>query len=153
MADTDKIREEFIEKVGQIAQGEGLPKIAGRVFGLLMFDGSPVSFSNLAKELQVSRGSISSSVRLLEDRGVIKRIGVPGERQDFFQMADQPFTGLLEGALKRIKRAEQEIEASLSDLPEEAEATRNRLKSYSAFYRTLGGGLQHALSAAEDKKG
>ncbi|MEM9581208.1 MAG: MarR family transcriptional regulator, partial [Pseudomonadota bacterium] len=114
MADVDKTRADFIEKVGQIAQGEGLPKIAGRVFGLLMFDGAPVSFGRLAEELQVSRGSVSSSVRLLEDRGLIKRIGLAGERQDFFQMADQPYTGLLEGALKRIQRAEQEIEATVS---------------------------------------
>lgn len=153
MKELARIRSDFIEKIGQIAQGEGLPKIAGRVFGLLMFDGEPVSFGALADELQVSRGSISSSVRLLGDRGVIKRIGLPGERQDFFQIADQPFTGLLEGALKRIERAEQDIEASLSELPTEAAATRARLKSYSEFYRTLGGGLQHALSASKGKKG
>lgn len=84
---------------------------------------------------------------------MIKRVGVPGERQDFFQIADQPFTGLLEGALKRIKRAEQEIEASLSELSIEAGATRDRLRSYSDFYKTLGGGLQHALSTVDDKKG
>lgn len=150
MSEIAQIRADFIEKIGQIAQGEGLPKIAGRAFGLLVFDGAPVSFGDLAKELQVSRGSISSSVRLLEDRGVIKRIGVAGERQDFFQLADQPFAGLLEGALKRIERAEHEIEMSISNLPEEAQATRNRLRTCSDFYNQLGRGLSHALTSDTD---
>ncbi|WP_306258708.1 GbsR/MarR family transcriptional regulator [Pararhizobium sp. IMCC21322] len=147
------IRTDFIEKVGQIAQGEALPKIAGRVFGLLMFDGKPVSFGDMAKELQVSRGSISSSVRLLEDRGVIKRMGMPGERQDYFQLAEQPFVGLLENAQKRIERARQDIETTVADLPAEANAVRSRLETYADFYRTLGKGLGHALADQSDNDG
>ena len=153
MAGIEDIRSDFIEKVGQIVQGEGLPKIAGRVFGLLMFDGTPVSFGDLAQELQVSRGSISSSVRLLETRGVIKRVGLPGERQDYFRITEDPFTGLLEGAMRRFDRASHEIEASLSDLPDDAACTRERLRTYAAFYKTLGRGLQQALTVAEHQKG
>lgn len=144
------VRTDFIEKVGQIAQGEGLPKIAGRIFGLLMFDGAPVSFGELATALRVSRGSVSSSVRLLEDRGVIKRVGVPGERQDYFQLADQPFGGLLEAALKRTERARHDVDASIAGLPEDAHATRGRLQTYSEFYRTLCKGLDHAIHASPD---
>jgi DNA-binding transcriptional regulator GbsR (MarR family) len=58
----DAIRSEFIEKTGLISQAEGLPRIAGRVFGLLIFDGDMVSFGDLATRLQVSRASISTSI-------------------------------------------------------------------------------------------
>src|SRR6056300_574061 len=85
------IRSDFIEKTGLITQAEGLPRIAGRVFGMLIFDGDMVSFGDLAKRLQVSRASISTSIRILEERGLVKRMTRPGERQDYFQLASNPY--------------------------------------------------------------
>ena len=145
MADMQDIRADFIEKVGQISQREHMPRIAGRVLGLLIFNGHPVSFGELAEELQVSRGSISSSVRMLEDRGVIRRIGLPGERQDFFELAAPPFAGFLEGAQRRIKQTRREINETLDALPDDARGPQCRIKAYSDFYATIGMALGHAL--------
>lgn len=145
MSDQTRTRSDFIEKIGLIAQAEGLPRIAGRVFGLLIFDGGPVSFADLASQLQVSRGSISSATRLLEDRGVIKRVALPGERRDYFQTTEQPFAGLLEGALKTSDRARDDIQASIDDLPREATEIRGRLQAFGDFYGTLSGVLRQAL--------
>ena len=66
------VRAEFIEKIGVIAQSEGLPRIAGRVLAMLLYDGEKVSFGQLADALQVSRGSISSGVRMLESQQLIE---------------------------------------------------------------------------------
>jgi len=52
---TDKTRLEFIELVGRIVQAEGLPRNAGRLLGLLIFDGGQISFGDLAEILQISR--------------------------------------------------------------------------------------------------
>ncbi|MDG1076042.1 MAG: ArsR family transcriptional regulator, partial [Planktotalea sp.] len=70
-ASEDPVRTDFIEKTGLITQAEGLPRIAGRVFGLLIYDGDVVSFGDLATKLQVSRASISTSIRILEERGLV----------------------------------------------------------------------------------
>jgi len=70
---TDKTRLEFIELVGRIVQAEGLPRNAGRLLGLLIFDGGQISFGDLAEILQISRGSVSSSSRMLEEFGLIRR--------------------------------------------------------------------------------
>ena len=77
-------RADFIEKIGVIAQTEGLPRIAGRVLAMLLYDGERVSFGQLAEALQVSRGSVSSSVRMLESQQLIKRVAKAGDRQDYF---------------------------------------------------------------------
>ena len=61
----DPVRSDFIEKTGLTAQADGLPRIAGRVFGMLIYDGDVVSFGDLATKLQVSRASISTSIRIL----------------------------------------------------------------------------------------
>ncbi len=78
------IRQQFVEKIGAVAQSEGMPRIAGRLFALLIFEGRWFSFGELADVLEVSRGSVSSNVRLLVNLGVIKRASRPGDRQDYF---------------------------------------------------------------------
>ncbi|MCL4676411.1 MAG: MarR family transcriptional regulator, partial [Pararhodobacter sp.] len=120
-------RSEFIEKIGVIVQTEGLPRIAGRVLAMLLYDGERVSFGQLAEALQVSRGSISSSVRLLETQQLIKRVAEPGDRQDYFQIVPNAFPNLIEAALLRMRRAAADIEESLNDIPETETGPRQRV--------------------------
>lgn len=145
--DPASVREAFIEKVGLISQQDGMPRIAGRVFGLLLFDGGSVSFSDLAERLQVSRGSISSATRLLQQRGLVKRIAKPGHRHDFFQLADHPFAEMLDTVVEGLQRSKAEVDSTISLLNDQQEATRKRLESYSNFYAVL---RKAAIGAAND---
>jgi len=140
----EAVRSDFIEKSGLISQAEGLPRIAGRVFGLLIFDGEMVSFGDLATRLQVSRASISSSIRLLEERGLIKRMTKPGERQDFFQLAPNPYATMLEGIQKRTQSTRDDIADTIASLPSDADAVE-RLKEYADFYASLDSAVAVAL--------
>ena len=106
-------RADFIEKIGMIARSEGLPRIAGRVLAMLLYDGERVSFGQLATALQVSRGSISSSVRMLESQQLIKRVAKPGDRQDYFQVVDNAFVNMVEASAARARLAAADIEDSL----------------------------------------
>lgn len=145
---TEAVRADFIEKTGLIAQNEGMPRITGRVFALLLFDGTAVSFSAIAAQLQVSRGSISAAVRMLEDLGLIRRVGRAGQRQDFFEISAErpdgvsPLTGLIDNAQKRAERAQADIAASAKALPESAEGPRVRLQAYADFYGAISAGLR-----------
>lgn len=144
-ASVSNIREEFIERIGLITQAEGLPRIAGRVFGLLIFDGEVVSFGDLAKQLQVSRGSISSSIRLLEERGLVRRIAKAGDRQDYFQLAPNPYVTMLEGIQKRSRATKDDIAQTIDALPPGAIAIK-RLKDYAAFYASTEAAIGIAIS-------
>lgn len=137
-------RAEFIEKIGLITQAEGLPRIAGRVFGLLIFDGDVVSFGDLATRLQVSRGSISSSIRLLEERGLVKRIAKPGDRQDYFQLAPDPYVTMLEQVRRRTRSTKDEIDQTIVALPAGSEAVE-RLQAYAAFYASTDAAIGVAI--------
>lgn len=140
------VRSDFIEKTGVTSQAEGLPRIAGRLFGLLIFDGDMVSFGDLATRLQVSRASISSSIRLLEERGLVKRMSRPGERQDYFQLAPNPYATMLQGIQKRNQTTREDIVETIRALPEGAEAT-HRLAAYADFYSSLDAAVTVALDA------
>jgi len=147
----EETRQDFIEKIGLITQAEGLPRIAGRVFGLLIFDGDMVSFGDLATKLQVSRGSISSSMRLLEERGLVKRMAKPGERQDYFQLAPNPYVTMLQGIQKRTQAAQQDIADTINALPSGAGPTV-RLQEYADFYASTDDAIGVALTTLSKSK-
>ncbi len=144
-------RSEFIEKIGLITQTEGLPRIAGRVLAVLLYDGERLSFGQLAEELQVSRGSISSSVRLLEIQQLIKRVANPGDRQDYFQIVENAFPNLLEAAVLRARRAAADIEDSLSRIPTSETGPRQRVAQFSGYYRSMSEALTTAAQELRQK--
>jgi hypothetical protein len=79
--------ERFIEVMGRHFEEEGVPRIAGRLFGQLMVMERDASLDELAESLQVSKGSVSSNARLLEEWGVAERITRPGDRRDYYRIA------------------------------------------------------------------
>ena len=93
----NKLRDEerkFIEEVGIVFEQTGLPRMAGRMFGWLLISDPPYqSPAELAEVLMASKGSISTTIRLLVQLGLIERFLIPGERHDHFC--------LREDALKR----------------------------------------------------
>lgn len=140
----DIVRSEFIEKTGLIAQNQGIPRVAGRVLGMLLFDGEAVAFGDLARALQVSRGSISTSTRLLEDRALIKRLSKPGERQDFFQLAERPFPNMLARAQQELARAQADIQASVAQICDSRPDIKARVQDYADLYASLSESIQRA---------
>ncbi|MCW1956703.1 hypothetical protein [uncultured Lentibacter sp.] len=130
----EETRSAFIEKIGLKAQADGLPRIAGRVLGLLIWDGTAVSFASLADQLMVSRGSISSATRILLERRLIKRIAKAGERQDFFQLSDAPYVSMMEATKISLDNAKDEIDATLNDIPDAQTEIKARVAAYADFY-------------------
>ena len=135
--------EEFIEQMGLYAQADGLSRIAGRMLGFFIIAGGTHSFSELAEKLGVSRGSVSTNVRILESFGVIERAARPGDRQDYFRLADDPYTRMLNGSITRIQRVERLVGKTCQALPSTASDARARLQEMLSFY-------QIALESTED---
>jgi len=141
--------QQFVESIGLVAQGEGLQRIAGRLFGFMVFEKGPFSFSELAELLQVSRGSISSSARTLQSLGIIERVGKPGDRQDYFQLAENPYAMLLEGSVRRAAKAKSTVEKTLKQVPAKSKDVKKRLSEYAAFYGSIEKHLYLAMKECE----
>ncbi len=77
----------LVEEFGIAFEQTGLPRMAGRIFGWLLVADSPhQSASQLAEALTASKGSISTSTRLLIRIGLIERLSLPGVRHDYFRL-------------------------------------------------------------------
>lgn len=127
--------EEFVEQLGLIAQADGLPRIAGRILGYMVIHGGPFSFSELSLELKVSRGSISTNTRLLENLGVIERTTRPGERQDYFKLHTDPYYELMRGLQNRMRKASRIVKETKDKLPSNDRDMQERLADLCDFYQ------------------
>lgn len=127
--------EEFVERMGLSLQEDGWPRIAGRMFAFFVVHGGPFSFSELAERLQISRASVSTNTRILRGLGVIERVGRPGDRQDYYELADDPYGRLLDGYRERMEYRCTLIDTLCSALPDTGSPPQRRLEAIGAFYR------------------
>jgi DNA-binding transcriptional regulator GbsR (MarR family) len=78
----------FIEGMGMYFEVQGIPRIGGRILGLLMIAHAPLSAEDIATILKVSRGSLSTNFRLLLASGMVERVTVHGDRVTYFVFSD-----------------------------------------------------------------
>jgi len=138
------IRTDFIAFMGRSLEEHGFSPIAGRILGLLIFDGDSRSFSDLATELGVSRGSISANARMLVAKGTIEKVNRPGDRQDYFRVAEQSFEVMLQGLCERMRATSCSVRGYAEALPADAGAVRARLDGLADFHAALAEGVSLA---------
>lgn len=93
----------YIEEVALFWEQQGMPRIAGRILGLLMVCDPPHrSARQLAEQLSVSKGSVSMMVRLLLSSESIEIVAVPGERATYYQLSPDSMEQKLERRLRAM---------------------------------------------------
>lgn len=85
LSDTQR---KFIEKLGFYYEGYGVPRIGGRMLGLLLVVGEPISAEQMARVLRVSRSSISTNIRLLVSYGMVDLHQKPQDRSDYYVIGE-----------------------------------------------------------------
>lgn len=115
----------FVERFGVI--NDNLPRTASRMFALFLVEGGPFSFSQLAERLQVSRGNVSMSSRMLEQAGMIERITRAGDRQDYFQVVEQPWHRMIEHEIAKQQKARSYAATLLATNPDLPADARHRI--------------------------
>ena len=142
----------FVERMGLALETDGLPRIAGRVFGLLLISEGERSLDDLASELRVSKGSVSTNARLLEQRGILERICRPADRRDYYRVPPDLFSHTMAQRLARWQRFHEAISAARTDLPIRSQEVLDRLEDYQAAYRFLSNVIRDGLAQWESRK-
>lgn len=93
---------DFIERFGLLAEEDGMPRIAGRIFALLMLTEDPVTLDEIAEELQVSKASASTNTRLLDRIGILERTTKPGDRRTFYQLSPHALEASFDRSRSRL---------------------------------------------------
>lgn len=141
----DPATEHFIEKMGRIVEAEGGPRISGRILGLLLLTPGECSLDDLADTLQVSKASVSTNARLLEGWGVVERTSRPGDRRDYYRIADDMQGRMLERRTERMRQMRALIEEGQRTLPIVDEEVRVRLQTLHSFHTGCIAGMEEGL--------
>jgi DNA-binding transcriptional regulator GbsR (MarR family) len=143
---------DFIERMGLALESDGLPRIAGRIFGLLLVSEDCRSLDDLAEALGVSKGSVSTNARLLEQRGVLERNSRPSDRRDYYRIPPDLFSHTMAQRLAHWQRFHEAIGEAQSSLPIRSRKVRDRLAEYEAAYAFMSDVIQEGLARWRDKR-
>lgn len=138
-------REEFVERFALAKEGDGLPRIAGRIFGLLLTGEDDLSLDEIANELGASKGSASINTRLLEQNGFIERVSKPGDRRDYYRIAPDFFERTMRERLARWHRIHDVLTHGLT-ASELSPAVRSRLRNFEAAHNNVREVIETALA-------
>jgi Predicted transcriptional regulators len=143
-ADLRNSRKEFVERLAVAHEGDGLPRIAGRIFGLLLLCEREMSLDEITEELGASKGSASVNTRLLEQRGFIERVSKPGDRRDYYRIMPDLFERTMEQRLTRWHRFHEIVSYGLAEL-DLSPTVRNRLMDFETAYENVRDVIEAAL--------
>ena len=141
----DARKERFVERMGLTSEADGLPRIAGRIFGYLLIHEGAFSLDELAERLQVSKASVSTNARQLEQIGLVERVSMPGDRRDYYRMEADAWERMLQVAQRKWEVLRGHFTAAAAALPDEMEASRRRLIQAEQFHLLMIDGVDRLL--------
>ena len=126
---------ELVDRIGLFMETVGGPRTMGRIYGWLMICDPPrQSLTELATALGVSKASISTMIRPMQEGGLVERLPSVA-RQHYYQVAPGGFTHLLQVQLARMRVGADVAEFGLSVIGEDRPRQRERLADLRDFCR------------------
>ncbi|RNB81286.1 transcriptional regulator [Brevibacillus fluminis] len=138
----------FIEEIGLDYECLNLPRIAGRIMGLLLVTTDPLSSQQIASTLQISLGSVSTNINLLLQMGVVEKKSLIGDRINYYILAsnsnEKQVMDMLSTTISR-----QAIFIKYWDVVKDDEIVKLRFKDSIESLDILRKFYEHNLSSSE----
>lgn len=135
----------FVEQMGLVMDRAGGARTLGRLFGLLLVAGEPLSLGDMATLLQVSKASISTNARRCEQVGLVHRVSKPGDRRDYYEISPGSFGRMLESRDAMIQEMIRLAEVGLKAIEADNQPARARLEEMRDFYTFVGAEMKMVM--------
>ena len=133
MGDTQEIKQSFVEGMSGISQFWGFPKGVGAIFGVLYLSPDPLSLDELVEQTGLSKGAISTNVRMLSRLGLIRPVNRLSDRKDYYE-AETDFYKAIRAILRERQNNEfDRAVASVRETLEKLEADQGESDAERAF--------------------
>jgi hypothetical protein len=133
---TPEVRK-FIESMGIYFENEGVPRIGGRILGLLLITDGPLSAEQLASTLKVSRASISTNIRMLTSTSLVEKVALLDTRHTQYVIADDVWDKAILSGQEKVAAFRGIAELGLESLPENIRP-RRRLEEMIEWSNVMG---------------
>lgn len=109
---------DFVERMGRFWESISGTRTAGRILGWLMIcEPDHQSATDLTLALDISGGSVSTQVRLLEQLGLVERVTFRGNRASHYRLPDRVWSRRMDRELDRIIEMRKITEAAAGVVP------------------------------------
>jgi DNA-binding transcriptional regulator GbsR (MarR family) len=143
----------FIEDISLYFEQMGMPRMAGRVLGVLLISDPPEqSINDLCEVLQASKSSISTTARLLAEMGLIERVAAPVPRRVYFQFKPGGWVVFMRMRLRLMASLHQIAEHGLELLQARDPTLRERLQEAHDMFSLIEEELPALLEHVESKR-
>jgi hypothetical protein len=123
----------FAEDAAVVLTGMGLPPATGKLLGwLLICDPPQQTSAELTDALGLSKGSVSTGVRVLQNAHLVRRVTLPGRRGFAYEMVPDAFLRVSESENYRVFR--ELMERGLTAAGGEDAPGAERLRQTRDFY-------------------
>lgn len=139
-------RAAFVEKVGLQVESTGwMPRMSGRMLGLLLVSENPITQAEIREELLASVGAISSASRELLAKRLARRVSIPGSRHTAMELHPDAWRSLEEDGLRGVQDYSALAKDGLDGFAPDSAAARNlgRMRDYFAVVEER---MRHVLS-------
>jgi DNA-binding transcriptional regulator GbsR (MarR family) len=144
----------FIEDISLYFEQMGLPRMAGRVLGVLLISDPPrQSLNDLCEVLQASKSALSTNTRLLTEMGLIERVPSSKPREVAFQFKPGGWVTFMRMRLRLMASLHQIAEQGLQLLKGEPPALRERLQEAHDMFSQIEQELPALLKRIETERG
>lgn len=98
------IEDQVLQEWAELATAWGVSPVLGRIHGLLILTGQPMTAEEICERLQISRASASVQLNAILDWGLARRIFVPGDRRQYYQGDQDHWSWFRRAAIIRKRR-------------------------------------------------
>ena len=144
----------FIEDISLYLEQMGVPRMAGRILGVLLIANPPEqSITDLVQILQASKSAVSTSTRLLSEMGLIERAPSALPRQIAFRFKPGGWLAFVRMQLKLMASLHQVAEQGLEMLKGEPPELRERLQEAHNLFSRIEEEMPALLEHIEKQRG
>jgi len=128
----------FIEDVALFFERAGMPRMAGRILGVLLIADPPAqSITEICEKLRASKSSVSIMSRLLVENGLIERVASPVPRRDYYRFKEGGWILYMRQWLDLMRELHQITERGLALMRGKPAAMQERLQEAHDLFSLL----------------
>lgn len=101
----EQAKDNFIQGMSRVTHFWGFPKAMGAIYGAIYLSPTPVSLDELVVQVNVSKGAVSTNVRMLERLNMVHRQVQVGDRKDYY-IAEADFWKVMKSIMKEREQTE-----------------------------------------------
>ena len=135
-------KKEFIKLVTENSKANGLDDLPSKAMGILYVEQNEVSLEELAERTGYSLSAVSTSMKFLENIGLIKKMKKPKSRKVYFYMEKD----MVKTTIKLMRqKLEKVVKPSLEKIPkiiehykkENSQKSKEELKNLENYYKQV----------------